>query len=75
MTNTKDPRPLEEASLALLELDRILNLVCRVSPNSPMINLIRLYHQQLQEHFNNAEQIFTASVYEYASNKPSIRNR
>jgi hypothetical protein len=76
MTNTKDPRPLEQASMVLRELEGVLKLACRVSPKSPMINLIRLYHQQLQEHFNNAEKIYTASIYECdVNNKPSIRNR
>ena len=64
MTNSKDPRPLEGASLALLKLEGVLNLVSRVSPDSPMIKLISWYLQQLKEDYNHAEKEFMYIVYE-----------
>jgi hypothetical protein len=62
MTNLKDPRPLEKAYQAMQDLGRALELVYRVSPQSPIVNLIHLYHNQLQEHIGKAEETFTASL-------------
>ena len=65
MTNLKAPnhaQALEKAYQAKQDLEKTLKLVCRVSPQSPIVNLIHLYLNQLEEHIKNAEKTFTASL-------------